>query len=648
MNMLRRFSRLFIGVLAGGFVLAAHFAPAMAQDEDDYRFELDFGYRWKSGFKGSEDLYRTQVDLDEGLRLFSGSLYFAPAEGRDSFFDRLEMNFNGLGGEPIQTARVRLSKNGLYEFNFFFQNFDYFSSIPSLANPKFEKGDLLSQHTQDTTLRTGGFDLVFAPGKRVSPFFSYQRSSRSGPVRTTARAEGDEFVLNSDLDVHADDIRGGLLFTFAKASVRVEQGGRWFNDETSFYGVAQEGNLPGTLLRREIYLDGYKGDTNSYSRVIPYSSVNAIFTPAKELVLRGKATYSMADTRTNFYDSMQGNFFSYPALKAFYAGLDQTSSGSTRSPNLLLDGSAEWSPTEWLVVTERFRTHRMHVSGLTLSRLAYSDVDPLLGLNMISRVETAIPYSYFMGLNVNIQELEGEVFLRPELSLRLGHRFERQEYESAQNYGFDRHILIVGATYRQSAKNRFDVDYEYGDTDRPITRTTPLDFKRLRLRGQMSPFESLQVRGSATLFDHDNSALDFFSENRTYGLAFTYTPIDRVSVSGQWDRTQIDTEIPYVIPQTFELDTFSFSELGDYGNVYVSLQLIKNAQVSLGYSVWDNTGTLPIKYHQPFAKLEIPLGERLVAYGKWNGYDYSERVELLPQEYRTQLAVLGLRLAIDK
>ena len=83
-------------------------------------------------------------------------------------------------------------------------------------------------------------------------------------------------------------------------------------------------------------------------------------------------------------------------------------------------------------------------------------------------------------------------------------------------------------------RNRISAEYEYGTTDRPIMRTDVVDFHRARLRGRFSPFEKLEVSGSATLFDTDNDIpdLDFTSLQRNYAVDFTYAVAPRVTFSG--------------------------------------------------------------------------------------------------------------------
>jgi hypothetical protein len=77
------------------------------------------------------------------------------------------------------------------------------------------------------------------------------------------------------------------------------------------------------------------------------------------------------------------------------------------------------------------------------------------------------------------------------------------------------------------------------------------------VRGRYSPFEKLQLEGNATLFDTDDDeleSLDFTSRQRSVGLQFNYAPINRVSLSGGFERSTIRTNILYLVPQTLTLD----------------------------------------------------------------------------------------------
>ena len=620
---------------------------AYAQNEQ-YRFNLDFGNRWKSGFSGNEDLYRSHIDLGEGPKLFAGDFSFFAPNNSNRFFDRLELRMDSWGGEPYNTVRVRAVKAGIYQLRFDYKNVKYFNAVPFFANPLFEQGNLQSQRKYDISQRFARIELTLRPGKRISPFFAYQRTGRQGPVRTTLRADGDEFLTGLDVDTHSDDLNFGVNFTASQFTLRLEQGFRWYRDTSPFLAPGfQEGNSDRPFFGRNIVANDYAGQ-NDVDGTIPFTTAVAVYHPLDSLLLRGKVSYSMSDVNSDFSDAIDGTFFSFP-LQAFYEGKEQQVLGGAKRPNLFGDFSATWQPSERFRILERLNIRRSHVSGSAQIQNAFLNVDPLLQPGITPRLETSSLLDTFLSRNLTIQELQGVFYLSPQLSVRAGHRFERREAELSEDFSYDRNVLILGTAYDFSSRNTLALEYELGKTDQPIFRTDALDFHRLRVRGRFHPFDSLQLSGSVTLFDHDNDIpeIDLTSRQRNYALQFTYMPVPRVSISGAYERSNIDSDLLFIIPQSFQPDRSIYAERGDYANLFVSLLLLRNARLDVGYSVSGTIGNFPMNYHQPMARLEIPLGERLTAYGQWNYYDYGEKISLLPQNYHTHLIVLGFRVELE-
>jgi hypothetical protein len=552
------------------------------------------------------------------------------------------------GGEPYNTARLRAVKAGVYELHFDYKNVKYFNAVPFFANPLFEQGNLQTQHKYDISQRFARVELTLRPGKRISPFFAYQRTGRQGPARTTLRADGDEFLTGLDVQTHSDDLNFGVNFTASQFTLRLEQGFRWYRDTSPFLAPGfQEGNSDLPVFGRNIVTNDYAGQ-NDVDGTIPFSTAVAVYHPLDSLLLRGKVSYSMADVNSDFFDTIDGTFFSFP-LRAFYEGAEQQVLGAAKRPNLFGDFSVSWQPFERFRILESLNIRRSHVSGSAEIQSALLNVESLTQPGIIDRVETSSLVDAFLSRNITIQELQGVFYLSPRLSVRAGHRFERKEVELSEDFSYDRNVLILGTAYDFSARNTLALEYERGKTDQPIIRTDVLDFHRLRVRGRFHPFDSLQLSGSVTLFDHDNDIpeIDFTSRQRNYALQFTYTPVPRISISGAYERSDMDTDLLFTNPQNFQPDRSIYAERGDYANLFLSLLLVRNARLDVGYSVSGTVGNFPMNYHQPMARLEIPLGERFTAYGQWNYHDYKEKVSLFPQDYQTHLIVLGFRISLE-
>ncbi|HOM99975.1 MAG TPA: hypothetical protein PLM33_06960, partial [Acidobacteriota bacterium] len=56
------------GVLVGLWLGFAGWVPAQDKEEE-LRLDVDLGYRWEAMFRGSRELYRSQLDFGEGPKL---------------------------------------------------------------------------------------------------------------------------------------------------------------------------------------------------------------------------------------------------------------------------------------------------------------------------------------------------------------------------------------------------------------------------------------------------------------------------------------------------------------------------------------------------------------------------------------------------
>jgi hypothetical protein len=629
-----------------------------ARDER-YRFTLDLGHRWRSGFAGNEDLYRSQLDYDQGLRLFGGDFFVSAPQGQNTYFDRIQLRMDSWGGEPHRRASFRMDKANLYELRFDHHSAQYFNAVPSFANPFFEQGILQTQHRFDVAQERSDFELRLLPGRRFAPFLGFARGERDGANLTTISEGGNEFLLTSRQDHWSNDYRAGFDVRLRNFSLLLEQGIRHYRDRSDYQASGfQQGNVLRPILGRPTNLDQYNA-RHQMTANIPFSNGSARFQPWETLSLRARVSYSMANLSPNFSDQAAGNFFSFP-LSAFYGGSLQQTVGTVKKPNLFGDFSADWRPFDRLRLLESFSTRRFHVSGSAFSNNVFLQVDPLLELGIRERVGEQTPFNTRLSMDYDIQQLQGIFFLTPRFMARLGHRWEHREVDVApivegpldptRRVQWDRHVLLAGLGYDFTRRTRVALEYEYGVTDSAIVRTDTVDFHRARLRGSYSPFASLEVHGSATLFNNQNDLenIDFTARERDYSLQLTYTPLRRVTLIGDYSRNRIHTSILYIVPQTFLTDRFFYRERGDYGSLYVSLLLFREATVNLGYSTWSTVGDFPLNYHRPMARVEVPIHNRVSAYGQWNFYDYGEKLQTLPLDYRTHLAVLGFRVRLDQ
>ena len=182
---------------------------------------LDVGYRWVGKVGGDFNTYRSVVNLGEGPKLFGADLTLEGPSRR--LFDRIDVRGHSWGGDPYNTARIDARKQGFYEFSFDYRNIAYFNFLPSFADPTRERGFFLNQRAFDTFRRSRDFRLDLFPGRRITPYFAYQRNIGEGSGITNLVLDGNEYPIRTRLYDRADDYRGGFRFEFPRFHLTLEQ-----------------------------------------------------------------------------------------------------------------------------------------------------------------------------------------------------------------------------------------------------------------------------------------------------------------------------------------------------------------------------------------------------------------------------------------
>src|SRR4051794_31381979 len=125
---------------------------------------VEFGYRWRVGPAGNEVIYRSLVDLGQGLKLLDADLSILDPKRR--WFDRIDTRAANWGDDPYATLHVTVRKKNIYDFAASYRNLAYFNNVPSFANPLLDRGILTSERTYDTRSRISSFDLTLLPSSR--------------------------------------------------------------------------------------------------------------------------------------------------------------------------------------------------------------------------------------------------------------------------------------------------------------------------------------------------------------------------------------------------------------------------------------------------------------------------------------------------
>src|SRR5437773_1491403 len=101
---------------------------ALAAHAQTVPFDLEIGYRWLD-LKGSNEMYRTQINERDGLLLHSFTLSTGDFEGHTTLVDRFRIDVSDLGVGPSQSLRIEADRSGAYRLRLGYRSTDAFSAL---------------------------------------------------------------------------------------------------------------------------------------------------------------------------------------------------------------------------------------------------------------------------------------------------------------------------------------------------------------------------------------------------------------------------------------------------------------------------------------------------------------------------------------
>ena len=436
---------------------------------------FDFGYRWVGDVRGSNETYRSIVNLGEGPKLTG--LDFTITDPKHRLFDRIDARANAWGGDPYNTAHVLVTKRGLYDLTGDYRNIAYFNALPSFANPLAPAG--FNERAFDIHRRSGMVDLQLFPGKHVMPYLVYERNSGYGHgVETWVQDTVNEFSVPLLLRDSTNSYRGGVHLEFNRWHITLEQGGTTYKDDDAamfdgtHYGDRTTPVLGGaSLLSSLTQTYGTRG-TSTYSRVLGTAS------PFSWLDLSGQYLYSNPKTDTRYFDIANGNFALLSSL-LFYSTQYNIGSSSASAPHTLANAGAEIRPFKRLRIIESLTTNRYDNANIgTFTRADSADAGLYLpgagGGTEHPAVGQLQPAAGGSHCGCDFQGLAAR-----RLSLRMGRcqRARRRfgpERRRSPHGDLKRNVGLAGATVRPWQKLSLNVDYEGASTDRNYFRDQPV------------------------------------------------------------------------------------------------------------------------------------------------------------------------------
>lgn len=589
--------------------------------------DLEVGYRW-TDIEGNEDVYRTQINEDEGLLLRAFRLSTQDfAEG--AFVDHFRIDASELGVGPAGAVSIVAGKEELWDFRLGFRQADAFNYHPGWA---------LGQHRIDRQRTNLDLDLQFLPGRKFSPFIGYATASYDGPGTSTYTLGGDDFLLDSDLDESEQEIRAGFVFNTGKIFGSVTQGWRSLEstETMTLAPGAGGGNNPGSVLGRPIEAGGI---TRSSDFDVDTPFTNAFFTAEfiPRLRLIGNYSQFAAEGEGPELETATGSFTSF-ALRRFFGGV--TDNVVSRAENNTWRGGlrGEFAVTDTLDIFAGWNTESREMDGVGLFNTIFTDTVNFSGADPIATLEEVFEAESALDREETTFEVGAAARLLGPFSLRASYRNTSQDIELSpaveeivvpgpeQGGSYDRSIDTFEAvggfgvgSFTSSLSLRLD------RADDAVLRTDYLDRDRLRLRAAYTFPRFVRVGAMAEQIDHENRSegVGYDARTRQYGTDLEVTLTDRFRLRGAYSRFDTDSEALIRRPESFLIENWTYAETGDSLEAGFSLFL---APVTLDadFIRFENEGDNPLNLDRYRARFVWDFLARAGIGAEWSSDEYEE------------------------
>ena len=615
-------------------------APEAASTEGWIRGSLEIGYRWIPNIDGNFNAYRSVVNLGEGPKLFDAD--FTLRDPARRLFDRADVKATSWGGDPYNTLRVDMRREGSYRFSADYRNIAYFNFLPSYANPGLNQGVLLDQNAFDTAIRNTNVQLDLLPNKWITPYLGFGRNTQFGRGITVFHTDRNEYAVASLYSDQTNNYRAGARLELGRYHVTVEQGGTTFKDDQGASdALPNPGNLAGLFLGKQLPLNQLselyrvRGDSI-------YTKALVAGTPYSWMSVTGEFVYAKPSTDIQYTQSSAGNFYLNSILQFYSTGQDVLT-GDANLPHVSGNLSVELRPWPRLRIVEYWMTDRFHNAS-----------NALLAENLLlasgSRFTANQLSTDRMVLNYNQQEVDAFYDLTSRLTLRGGYRYVWGDTDvrapiliglSLESASLSRHVGIAGVTYRAGKKLRVMADAEGSSSSRTFFRASLHDYQKARIRGTYEFSPAWHFTGDFSVLNNSNPdrsvKLDFASKIESASIYWTPQGGKLVNVLVDYTRSAVRSNVLYLIPQVLQPDTSIYRENAHTGTAVVGIKWF-----SFGGSLFRSSGSRPTRYYQPLARVSVPVYKHVQWNAEWRWYSLSERFLAL-EGFRSNQLMTSLR-----
>lgn len=624
--------------------------PPRGETLGDYNItqSYELGYRFKDVF-GDEGMYRSVVDIGNGLRLLSSGLSINSKDGHGHFFDEITLNTIGLGNDNYQAAILRIQKNQLYRYDMTWRLNAYYNPGLTVAG---------GAHLEDTTRRLQDHELTLLPQSHYRFHLGYSRNTENGPALTTAQefdASGVGFPVFANVKRQWNEYRLGGDVDFAGFKLTLMRRWDYYKDDTP---LSADGVQSSTEPNDQSVLQ-------QFQRAQPVHGSNGgwlgnLFARRKLWGVNARLTYNSGTGNFALDELALGiSTFGGPASRTIAV------TGNANRPDLAGDFNLSLFPSDRLTVVNNTSISSDRIDGQSSYTEANAGVFlgttigfRYLGVRLVTNSTDAnYRVNHWFGLYGGyhysdrlVSTVEGQTVPG---NAGLGFLYEVSNHENAG---------VLGLRFRPIKPLSINLDGEVGRTAAPLTPVSASDYHTINGRAQYR-VKNLQLSASYKQYYNLNPPLSFSnysSHSRSYSGNASWTPRSWFALDVSYNKQHLDTLDGLAFFSAPNSSSRSQLQTG-YSSLYISnihsgnlggrFAIGKRAVFYAGYTITKDTGdgrataapagasqlqslldsvqTFPLTYHAPLARFSFRISPKVRWNAGWQYYDYNELFHLL-------------------